>query len=110
MQETRETWAGSLSREDCPRGGNAIHSSILAWEIPWTEEPGGLQSIGAQRVGHDLVIEHMHERYGKQKICVLPELIKLLVFAQESVVCDPWFYHFFGTISVVPNIQQGRHV
>ena len=32
----------------------AIHSSILAWEIPWTEEPGGLQSMGSQRVGHDL--------------------------------------------------------
>ena len=31
----------------------AIHSSILAWEIPWTEEPGGLQSMGSQRVGHD---------------------------------------------------------
>ena len=34
------------------------HSSILAWKIPWTEEPGGLQSMGSQRVGHDLVIEH----------------------------------------------------
>ena len=33
------------------------HSSILAWEIPWTEEPGGLQSMGSQRVGHDLVTE-----------------------------------------------------
>ena len=32
----------------------ATHSSILAWEIPWTEEPGGLQSVGSQRVGHDL--------------------------------------------------------
>ena len=96
MQETRETWVGSLSREDCPRGGNATHSSILAWEIPWTEEPGGLQSMDAQRVGHDLVIEHMHERYYfcKTKNMCLPELIKLLVFAQESVVRDPWFYHF----------------
>ena len=36
-----------------PGGGNATHSSILAWEIPWTEEPGGLQSMGSQRVGHD---------------------------------------------------------
>ena len=33
----------------------AIHSSILAWEIPWTEEPGGLQSMGSERVGHDLI-------------------------------------------------------
>ena len=34
----------------------APHSSILAWKIPWTEEPGGLQSMGSQRVGHDLLI------------------------------------------------------
>ena len=34
-------------------GGMATHSSILAWRIPWTEEPGGLQSIGSQRIGHD---------------------------------------------------------
>ena len=36
----------------------ATYSSILAWEIPWTEEPGGLQSMGSQRVGHDLATEH----------------------------------------------------
>ena len=35
-------------------------SSVLAWEIPWTEEPGGLQSIESQRVGHDLATEHIH--------------------------------------------------
>ena len=38
----------------------ATHSSILAWEIPWTEEPGGLQCMGLQRVGHDLATEHTH--------------------------------------------------
>ena len=38
-----------------PGGGNGNHSSILAWEIPWTEEPGGLQSMGSQRVRQDLV-------------------------------------------------------
>ena len=36
-----------------PGGGNATHFSILVWKIPWTKEPGGLQSIGSQRVGHD---------------------------------------------------------
>ena len=38
-----------------PRVGNSNHSSFLAWKIPWTEEPGGLQSTGSQRVGHDRV-------------------------------------------------------
>jgi len=43
----------SLSGEDPLEKEMATHSSILAWEIPWTEEPGGLQSIGSQRVGHN---------------------------------------------------------
>ena len=43
----------SLGREDPLEEGMATHSSILAWEIPWREEPGGLQSIGPQRVGHN---------------------------------------------------------
>ena len=43
----------SLGWEDPPENGMAIHSSILAWRISWTEEPGGLQSMGLQRVGHD---------------------------------------------------------
>ena len=44
-----------MGQEDPP--DKETHSSILAWEIPWTEEPGGLQSMGSQRVGHDLVTE-----------------------------------------------------
>ena len=48
-----ETWIRSLGWEDPLEEGMAIHSSILAWRIPWTEEPGGLQSTGSQRVGHD---------------------------------------------------------
>ena len=49
----RETWFRSLGREDPLEKEMATHSSILAWRIPWTEEPGGLQSTGLQRVGHD---------------------------------------------------------
>ena len=50
MQETR---VQSLGWEDPLEKGKATHSSILAWTIPWTEEPGGLQSMGLPRVGHD---------------------------------------------------------
>ena len=49
----RETWVQSLGREDPMEKEVATHSSILAWRIPWTEEPGGLQSTGSQSVGHD---------------------------------------------------------
>ena len=48
----RETWVRSLGREDPLEKEMATHSSILAWRIPWTEEPGRLQSTGSQRVGH----------------------------------------------------------
>ena len=54
----QEMWVISLDREDPLEKGMATHSSILAWKIPWTEEPGRLQSMGSQRVGHDLVTEH----------------------------------------------------
>ena len=47
-----ETQVPSLGWEDPLEKGMATHSSILAWRIPWTEEPGGLQSMGSQRVGH----------------------------------------------------------
>ena len=49
----RETGVQSLGWEDPLEKEMATHSSILAWRIPWTEEPGGLQSTGSQRVGHD---------------------------------------------------------
>ena len=50
MQETR---VQSLGQEDPLEKGMATHSSILAWRLPWTEAPGGLQSMGWQRIGHD---------------------------------------------------------
>ena len=53
VQEMQETWVRSLGGEDPLEVGMATHSSILAWKTPWTEEPGGLWSIGSQRVGHD---------------------------------------------------------
>ena len=52
---TQKTWVQSLGWEDPLEKETVIHSSILAWRIPWTEEPGGLQSMQLQRVGNDLV-------------------------------------------------------
>ena len=49
----RGIWVQSLGREDLLEKEMATHSSILAWKIPWSEEPGRLQSMGSQRVGHD---------------------------------------------------------
>ena len=49
----QETWVQSLGQEDSLEKGMATHASLLAWRIPWTEDPGGLQSIGLQKVRHN---------------------------------------------------------
>ena len=53
VQATQEKHSHSLGREDPLEKETATHSSILAWKIPWTEEPGGIEPMGLQRVGHD---------------------------------------------------------
>ena len=53
MQETQEMWVPALDQEDPLEESMVTHSSILAWRSPWTEEPGGLLSIGLQRVRHN---------------------------------------------------------
>ena len=58
MLEPQETWVQSLRGEDPLKEEMATNPSILAWTIPWTEEPGGPQSLGSQRVGHDWVTKH----------------------------------------------------
>ena len=54
----QETQVQTLNQEEPMEKEMATHSSVLAWEIPWTKEPGGLQSMGSQRVRHDLATEH----------------------------------------------------
>ena len=60
MQVTR---VRSLGGDDPLEKEMTDHSSILAWRIPWTEEPGGLQSMGLQRVGHDLATEQQQQQH-----------------------------------------------
>ena len=57
LPTVQQTWVQSLGREGLLEKGMAAHSSVLAWEIPWTEEPGGLQSMGSPRVG---LTERLH--------------------------------------------------
>ena len=57
----QETQVRSLGWEDPLQKEMGTHSSILAWEIPWTEEPGDLQSMGSQRVGHNLVTKQQQQ-------------------------------------------------
>ena len=71
MQETR---VQPLDQKDPLEEDMATHSSIPAWKIPWTEEPGGLQSMGSQRVGQDLA----HEQ--QQPVVFLPPLLDIFCF------------------------------
>ena len=59
----RETWVWSVGWQDPLEKEMATHSSILAWEIPWTEEPGGLQSMGSKRVERDLASKPTNNPY-----------------------------------------------
>ena len=61
LPAVQETWVGSLDWEDPLEEGMATYSSILAWRIPWTEEPGGLQSTWSQRVRRDLALRQAIE-------------------------------------------------
>ena len=63
MHEIQETQVLSLGQEEPLEEGTATHSSILAWRIPWTEEPGGLPSTGLQRVKHNLATEPPPRHY-----------------------------------------------
>jgi len=76
MQETKETWIQSLGWEDPLGNGMATHSSILAWRISWTEEPGGLQLVGSQRVGHDWA-SNTHSYFSYFLLLFLPYSIKI---------------------------------
>ena len=60
IQETPQTQVRSLGREDPLEKEMATHSSILAWRIPWTGEPGGLKCMVSQRIRHDCVTRHAH--------------------------------------------------
>ena len=82
MQETQEIWVPSLGQEDPLEEDMTTHSSILAWRIPWTEKPGGLQSMALQRVRHDWGTKFTHTSWHvlkKKKLktfCSDPRVLK----------------------------------
>ena len=77
----QEMWVPSLGREDPLEEGMATHSSLLAWRTPWTEAPGGLQSMGSQRIGHNLATDISRSllRFG-QLLCLIESSVKMETF------------------------------
>ena len=83
----RETWVRSLGREDPFKKEMATYSSTLAWKIPWTEEPCRLQSMGSQKVGHDLETSLSFHVY---QASLVAQTVKRLVCLQcRKPVFDP---------------------
>ena len=81
MQETQETQVQSLGQDDRLEEEMATCSSILAWRIPWTEDLGGLQSMGSQRVRHDLATKQQ-----QQDISVAPGLLSPFVLSSQETM------------------------
>ena len=83
-----ETWVRSLSQEDPLEKEIATHSSIRAWRIPWMEEPGGLQSMGSQRVGHDWVTSlHFHFLCQRSAAFIYMDLFLSSLFCSINYLC-----------------------
>ena len=92
MQESHETQVQSLNQEDLLEKETAAHSSILAWEIPWTEEPAGLQPTASQGIEHNSATEHMRSTspghlYQVMSDWLGPGLEPVTITTAQSFVC-----------------------
>ena len=83
-------WVPSLGQEDPLEEGMATHSSILAWRIPWTEEPGGLQSMGLHRVRHEATTYHAACTHGD------PHVHLFFPSWQRKILCETVRKHLTG--------------
>ena len=83
-----ETWVWSLGWEDPLEKEMAIHSSSLAWKIPWMEEPGGLQSMGSQRIGHDWATKLKLQNLSRSEAVVLQYVGDFLLCAETEEACS----------------------
>ena len=120
----QEMWVQSLGQEDPLEKGMAIHSSILAWKIPWTEDPGGLQSIGSQRVRNDWVTKTFTFHYsdGNVRFCPLlshiglPRCLSGKEFTYQRRRCGfnpwvrkiPWIRKWQSTPVFLPGETHGQ--
>ena len=103
VQEPHETWVQSLGQEDPMEEGMATHPSILPWEIPRTEEPAGLYSIGLQRVGHDRSnLAHTHM---PGLSCGMWDLLPWPGVEPRALALEMWSLIQWNTREAFPQIQ-----
>ena len=101
MSTMQLTWVQSLGREDPLEKEMAIHSSTIAWKIPWTDEPGRIQSMGSQRVRHDWATS-----LSLSNICSVQ-----FSFVTQScpTLCDPWIAACQASLSIINSRRSLRH-
>ena len=90
VQELQEMWVRFLGQEDPLEKAMTIHSSILAWKIPWTEEHGGLQSTGSQRVRHD----RRDQAHIAMSWLLLLFIEKLSYYPVQAATCQTFCFQF----------------
>ena len=91
----QQTWVRTLGQKDPLEKETATHSNILAWKIPQTEEPGGLQSMGSQRVGHDLVTKPPLPPHCLPFTKLIGTTTSCNLEFSAIYICWFWFYIFF---------------
>ena len=101
LSAVRETWVRSLGRESPLEEGMATHSIILAWRIPWTEEPGGLQSMGSQEL--DLTCELSHHHHHHAFDCRHFKLSFLTLVSWVNSMMGHWVITLSWLTSVLPS-------
>ena len=95
----QETWIQSLGWEDSLEKGMATHFSTLAWRIPWTEEPGGLQSMGSHRVGYDWATDIEYT-------CIKTDISSSL--EGNTYISHCWFFFMFFFFFFQDLLQRGE--
>ena len=101
----QETWVQSLRQEDPLEKGMATHSSSLAWRIPWTEEPGGLQFMGSQRARHDWATKRAHKGARlslSPPVCIYPRYTFFLL--KQHLFC---YFQLFVEIQKNQDLATG---
>ena len=101
-----ETWVRSLGRDDPLETEMATHSSILVWKIPWTEEPGGLQSIGSQRVGHGCSDLAQHCTAEPWLNTSSHWKVKVKSLSRVQLFATPWTVAYKGSLSMELSRQE----
>ena len=117
LSAMQEIWVWSLGWEDPLEKGMVIHSSIFAWRIPWTEEPGRLQSLGSQRVGHDWATKEKREMDKNKHAFASVTAITTQDYNQKSLclkgalnTCRCWQIQSVGSVSFRTNCINSTHL